>query len=140
MDNAAATFRGDRLIQEFGIDLREVGEGYARVSVTVQERFLNSHGIAHGALQFAVADAAFAVAANTAVEAVGVQWNLSVFRAARLGEELIGEARVVHRGRHLLVCELSVTTADGRLLARGQATALPATRESYRQIDLNNRS
>ena len=44
--------------------LLEAREGYARVSVRVQERFLNSHGIAHGTLVFAVADAAFAVAVN----------------------------------------------------------------------------
>ena len=131
MDNARATFDGDRLIQEFGMVLLEAGEGYARVSVTLQERFLNSHGIGHGALVFAVADAAFAVAVNAVTEAVGVQWNLNILRAARLGDELTGEARLVHRGSRLLVCELSVSTAGGRLVARGQATALPATRRSF---------
>lgn len=131
MNPIETTFQGDHLIQDFGMALLEAREGYARVSVRVQERFLNSHAIAHGTLVFAVADAAFAVAVNAVTEAVGVQWNLSIFRASRLGEELIGEAHVVHQGTKLLVCEMSVTGAGGRLLARGQATALPASRKSY---------
>lgn len=126
-----AAFEGDHLIHDLGMALVEAREGFARVSVRVQDRFLNSHGIAHGGLIFAVADAAFELAVNSIAEAVGVQWSLNIFRAARQGEELIGEARVVHRGSRLMVCELSVTGAEGRLLARGQSTALPASRESY---------
>lgn len=35
-------WRGDRLIQDFGMKLLEVKEGYARVSVKVEERFPNA--------------------------------------------------------------------------------------------------
>ena len=48
---------GDRLIQDFGMTLLEAREGYAKVSVPVRERFLNAHGIGHGVLLFAAADA-----------------------------------------------------------------------------------
>ena len=132
MDKIEATFRGDRLIHDLGMELLEAREGYARVSVRAEDRFLNSHGVAHGVLVFAVADAAFALAANGVTEAIGVQWSFGVFRAARAGETLIGEARAVHQGQRLIVCELSVTNGEGQLLARGQAMALPATRESFR--------
>ncbi len=121
----------DRLIQDFGMTLLAGEEGYAKVSVPVRERFLNAHGIGHGVLLFAAADAAFAISVNASVDAVGVQWSLNVFRAAKPGEEVIGESRILHKGRRSLVCELTVTSGDGRLLARGQATALPVPRGSH---------
>ena len=127
MERTQAIFRGDRLIQDFGMTLVEARDGYAKVSVVVADRFLNAHRIGHGVLLFAVADAAFALAVNSARDAVGVQWSLNAFRAAQLGETVFGEAAVIHTGRQSLVCELTVTAGDGRTLARGQATALPVT-------------
>ena len=131
MDRVQEIFREDRLIQDFGMKLLEGREGYAKVSVTVSERFLNAHRIGHGVLLFAVADAAFALSVNAAVDAVGVQWSLNVFRAAKSGETVIGESRIIHKGRQSMVCELVVTAGDGRLLAKGQSTALPVSREAY---------
>jgi hypothetical protein len=32
-----------------------------------------------------------------------------------------------------MVCELTVTGGDGRILARGQSTALPVSRTAYAQ-------
>jgi acyl-CoA thioesterase len=100
------------------------------VSVVVADRFLNAHRIGHGVLLFAAADAAFALAVNAARDAVGVQWSLNAFRAAQPGETVIGEAKVIHNGRQSLVCELTVTAGDGRVLAKGQSTALPVTPEA----------
>jgi acyl-CoA thioesterase len=128
MDRTQSIFQGDKLIQDFGMKLLEAREGFARVSVVVEERFLNAHNIAHGVLLFAAADAAFALSVNAAVDAVGVQWSLNVFRAAKPGETVIGESRVIHAGRQSMVCELTVTAGDGRVLAKGQSTALPLPR------------
>ncbi len=125
MDRAQEIFRKDRLIQDFGMRLLEARDGYARVSVVVAERFLNAHDIGHGVLLFAVADAAFALAVNATRDAVGVQWSLNAFRAARPGETVVGEARSIHAGRQSVVCELTITGDGGRLLAKGQSTALP---------------
>jgi acyl-CoA thioesterase len=130
MDRIQSIFQQDRLIQDFGMKLLEAREGSAKVSVVVEERFLNAHNIGHGVLLFAAADAAFALAVNAAVDAVGIQWSLNVFRAAKPGETVIGEARLLHAGRHSLVCELTVTAGDGRVLAKGQSTALPVSREA----------
>src|SRR5512134_17892 len=124
-------WNGDRLIQDFGMTLVEAREGYAKVSVPVRERFLNAHGIGHGVLLFAAADAAFALSVNAEVDAVGVQWSLNVFRAAKPGETVVGESRVIHKGRQSMVCELVVTAGDGRVLMKGQSTALPVSREAY---------
>ncbi|HEU4950087.1 MAG TPA: PaaI family thioesterase [Candidatus Deferrimicrobiaceae bacterium] len=131
MNRIEEIFRNDRLIQDFGMKLIEAREGYAKVSVAVEDRFLNAHKIGHGVLLFAAADAAFALSVNAVLDAVGVQWSLNVFRAAKPGETVIGESRFLHKGRQSMVCELTVTTGDGRLLAKGQSTALPVSREAF---------
>ncbi|HAM33640.1 MAG TPA: hypothetical protein DDX05_01495 [Deltaproteobacteria bacterium] len=131
MDRVEEIFRADRLIQHFGMKMVEAREGYAKVSVAVEERFLNAHNIGHGVLLFAAADAAFALSVNAVVDAVGVQWSLNILRAAKPGETVFGESRILHKGRQSMVCELTVTSGDGRLLARGQSTALPVSREAF---------
>lgn len=131
MDRVQEIFRADRLIQDFGMKLLEARDGYAKVSVEVEERFLNAHKIAHGVLLFAAADAAFALSVNAVTDSVGVQWSLNVFRAARPGETVIGESRILHKGRQSMVCELTVAAGDGRVLAKGQSTALPVSREAF---------
>jgi acyl-CoA thioesterase len=125
MDRIQAIVRGDRLRQHLGMKVLEAREGYAKVSVTVEERFLNAHGIGHGVLLFAAADIAFALAVNGSRDAVGVQWSFNAIRAAKPGETILGEARTIHAGRQSAVCDLTITAGDGRLLAKGQATALP---------------
>ena len=49
-----------------GIELLEVGEGSARIAMTVRPEMLNGFGIAHGGMIFAFADSAFALACNPA--------------------------------------------------------------------------
>lgn len=42
--------------------------------------------------------------------------------ASASGEDVIGEGRVLHRGRHLIQCEMSATTASGVKVAVGLAS------------------
>ena len=130
MDRVQEIYRGDRLMQDFGMKLIEAREGYAKLSVVVEERFLNAHNIGHGVLTFAIADAAFALSVNAVTDATGVNWGFNIIRAAKPGETLVGESRVIHKGRQQVVCELTVTTSEGRLLARGISTALPVSLEA----------
>ncbi len=133
MDRIGEIFRNDRLIQDFGMTLLEAREGYAKVSVVVEDRFLNAHNIAHGVLLFAAADAAFALSVNAVTDSLSIQWSLNVIRAAMPGETVIGESRIIHKGRKTMVCDLTVTGGDGRMLVKGQATALPVPRDTYEE-------
>ena len=123
----------DRLFELFGMDLEESREGYARVAATVTDVCLNSHDIAHGGFIFSLADVAFALAVNSVLPSVGVQWSLNLFRAALPGERVVAECGLIHRGRSMLVVDYTVRNGEGRLLAQGQATALPAPKERYAQ-------
>lgn len=116
---------GDRLIALYGIEVEEASEILSRVSAVVKEDFLQVHGLAHGAFIFALLDVAFALNVNAKLDAVAVQWSISQFRSGNLGERLTAECRLLHGGRRLMVVDLVVTGAEGKVIAKGQATAIP---------------
>jgi acyl-CoA thioesterase len=118
---------GDRLIPLFGIEVEEASDSLSRVSAVVKEDFLQVHGLAHGAFVFALIDIAFALNVNAKVDAVAVQWSISQFRSGQPGERLTAECRLLHGGRRLMVVDLTVTGAEGRVIAKGQATAVPVS-------------
>jgi acyl-CoA thioesterase len=115
----------DSMIRLFKMEVDEASEHLARVSAVVREEFLQLHDLAHGAFMFALMDVAFALTVNANVDAVAVQWSISQFRAAKLGDRVTAECRLLHTGRRLMVVDLQVVGAEGKVLAKGQATAIP---------------
>ncbi|MGO9612784.1 MAG: PaaI family thioesterase [Dissulfurispiraceae bacterium] len=130
MDRIKDIVKSDKLFDLFDMELLEASQGYARLRAEVKIEFLNAHGIAHGGLIFALLDVAFAVAVNSITDAVGVQWSFNMFRSSSLGDRITAEARVVHRGRSIMVVEFTAESEHTKkLLAQGMATALPLPRK-----------
>ncbi|OFW60684.1 MAG: hypothetical protein A2133_05645 [Actinobacteria bacterium RBG_16_64_13] len=113
------------MIRLFGIEVEEASELLTRVSAVVKEEFLQLHELAHGAFMFALMDVAFALTVNAKLDAVAVQWSISQFRSAKLGDNVTAECRLLHGGRRLMVVDLVILGSEGRVLAKGQATAIP---------------
>jgi acyl-CoA thioesterase len=102
----------------WGIKIEEAREDYARISMAVRADMLNSHGIAHGGMIFALADTAFAYVCNGANHAsVAAQASIVFLDKVREGETLIAEAQEVAREGRSGVTHVSVRTADGRTIA-----------------------
>ena len=126
MDRIQAILKGDMVFDLFKMEFVDGSEGYARLRAEVREEFSNAHNIAHGAMVFALLDVAFAIAVNSITDSVGVQWSFNMFRSASLGDHVIAEARVIHRGRSNMVVEFTAESEQtGKSLARGTAMALP---------------
>jgi acyl-CoA thioesterase len=124
-DRTAHAIAADSMIRLFGMEVEEASESLTRVSAVVKEEFLQLHDLAHGAFMFALMDVAFALTVNAKLDAVAVQWSISQFRSARLGDKVTAECRLLHGGRRLMVVELLAIGAEGKTLAKGQATAIP---------------
>jgi acyl-CoA thioesterase len=62
---AVEMFDADRASQALGIELVEVGQGYAVTRMRVTAAMVNGHGIVHGGYAFLFADTAFACACNS---------------------------------------------------------------------------
>ena len=125
-DDLGATIAAKMLANEgtgpaWGVEIDEVREGYARVRMRLRADMLNGHGSAHGGLVFSLADTAFAYACNSRnVRTVAAQASIVFLDAAREDEVLVAEAKEVALVGRSGVCNVSVTTADGRAIAEFQ--------------------
>jgi len=102
----------------WGIRIEEAREDYARISMLVRSDMLNSHGIAHGGMIFALADTAFAYVCNGANHAsVAAQASIVFLDKVSEGETLVAEATEVAREGRAGVTRVAVRTLDGRAIA-----------------------
>jgi acyl-CoA thioesterase len=102
----------------WGIRIEEAREGYARLSMVVRADMLNSHGIAHGGMIFALADTAFAYVCNGANHAsVAAQASIVFLDKVAERETLVAEATEVAREGRAGVTRVAVRTGDGRAIA-----------------------
>jgi acyl-CoA thioesterase len=100
------------------IELDEVREDYARVSMVVRADMLNSHGFAHGGMIFALADSAFAYVCNGANHAsMAAQASIIFLDKVAEGETLVAEASEVAREGRAGVTRVAVRTSGGRAVA-----------------------
>lgn len=60
-----AMHANDHAAQAMGIEIVDVGPGYAKLQMTVRKDMLNGHNMSHGGFLFAMADTAFAHACNS---------------------------------------------------------------------------
>ncbi len=99
-------------VRSLGIQVAEVGQGWARLVATVGPEHLNFHGFAHGSFLFALADEAFALACNSRGPAVARSTSMEFFLPVREGEQLEAMARELHLGRRSSTYVVEVRSRD----------------------------
>jgi len=78
----------------------------------------------HGAVMFAVCDAAFEAGVNSMDRpAVAVQVDIQYLSAAKVGDELTAHGIPVRIGRRMAAYRLELFNQDGKLISVSQATA-----------------
>lgn len=115
-------FGTDAHAQALGIQLVDEKAGWAKTQLTITEQHLNSLNTAHGAVIFAIADTALAVAANNTAEAMGIglQVTTSYLSMGRLGDALTAETKAVAVKNRIGNFTADVTNQDGELIATFQ--------------------
>jgi acyl-CoA thioesterase len=118
-DRVARTmFEAEGTGRAWDLQIEEVREDYARVSMVVRADMLNGHGFAHGGMIFALADSAFAYVCNGANHAsMAAQASIVFLDKVREGETLIAEATEVAREGRAGVTRVAVCAGDGRKVA-----------------------
>ena len=113
LERARSVFVRDRFATEAGCVIDEVGEGYARCSLTLEDRHRNALGAPMGGALFTLADFAFAVASNFDRD-VFVSTAADVhFMTAAKGSRLIAEARQIRGGRRTCLFSVEITDELG---------------------------
>jgi acyl-CoA thioesterase len=112
-----------------GMRLVAVGEGTARLEMTVREDMVNGHGIAHGGFVFTLADSAFAFACNSRNQVTVAQACDIVFVApARRGDLLVADARERTTFGRNAIYDITVTRGDEVVAEfRGRSRQLSGT-------------
>ena len=131
-----AILANDYATEWMGIEVLELGDGTATITMQLRKEMLNGFGIAHGGMLFALADTAFALSCNpaegsdkTITVASGVDINF--LKPGIPGRTLTAHGqRVVQQGRSG-VYDIRVTQdtpqGDEELLAvfRGRSRTIP---------------
>ena len=117
MDDIMAFVQRDRFARHVGIELLEVGKGWAKAQLALRPHHLNGVHTAHGGAIFALADLAFAAASNShGTVAVGINASISYVKAASEGT-LTAEAQETSCGPRLATYTVRVTDDTGDLVA-----------------------
>jgi len=110
---------------EIGLVFTELTPDGARAQLEVQPKLLQPMGIVHGGVYCSIIESMASVAAYTWLTAhgrgsvVGVNNNTDFLRAISHGT-VYGVAEPVHRGRRQQLWLVTISDADGRVVARGQ--------------------
>jgi acyl-CoA thioesterase len=128
--SADAMWSGDKASQGLGMEVLEVGSGWARLAMIVTERMLNGHGSCHGGFIFSLADSAFAFACNSHGQpSVAQHCTITYVAPGRLGMRLIADAQERQRGERSGIYDITVRDETGTVIAefRGHSRTLPGS-------------
>ena len=107
--------KGDRASTELlGMDVVEMTEGNAIVTMRVRDDMVNGHLIVHGGLVFTLADTAFAMACNsesTLVVSSGA--DITFFSPGHAGDLLTATAAIRSQRGRSIICDVEVRNSAG---------------------------
>lgn len=124
---AAEMWASDRASQHIGMEIAEVGEGRAVLTLLVRPEHCNGHGICHGGITFMLADSAFAFACNSRNQRTVAQHNaISYLAPGQEGDVLRAEAREVSLTGRSGLYDVTVTNQENQVIAafRGASRAI----------------
>ncbi|WP_299667122.1 hydroxyphenylacetyl-CoA thioesterase PaaI [uncultured Ruegeria sp.] len=115
---AAAMWGRDNASKWAGMELAEVDEGTATLTLQVADHHCNGHGICHGGVTFMLADSAFAFACNSRNQSTVAQHNVISFIApAQSGDLLTARATEQSLTGRSGIYDVTVTNQTGQKIA-----------------------
>ena len=114
-------------LRYLGVEMGMSGGGLGQVSLSVQPHHLQAAGQVHGGLIASLADTAMFRAVRSLLgpgqRTTTVELKVNFLESTSSGT-LTASARIANKGERLLVGDIEIMTADGRLIAQGLATFL----------------
>lgn len=108
-----------------GFKIVEISEGYVKGVMVTSKNMVNQVGGVHGGVIMAFADYLFGVVANMFEKpSVAVDFSISFFAPANIGVKLLGEGRVLRKGKRIVNVELTVSDEKDKTIAKALATAM----------------
>ncbi len=108
-----------------GIQVADLGEGFARLTLDFKEYLTHPFGYFHGGAIASLADSAGINAVLTTLNetenAVTLEMKINFF-APMKDAAIIAEAKVIHRGRRSAVSDVEVRSESGTVVAKAIVT------------------
>lgn len=127
---ADAMYRNDQASQSLGMEIVEVTEGRAVVTMVVRPDMVNGLEICHGGLIFALADSAMAFSSNSFNRfAIATHADIDWINPGRLGATLTATATQRHQRGRNAVTDAVVEDENGEVIAhfRGRTRQIEGT-------------
>jgi acyl-CoA thioesterase len=123
-----------------GLEVLEVRPRYAAVRMTVRPQMINGFGVCHGGVTFAVADSAFAFAANTHGRVtVSIDNSITYPSAVSTGDVLTAVATEESAANRIAFYAVRVTNQNGGLVAIFRGTVYRTRRGHFTDDDSGER-
>ncbi len=125
--SASAMWANDQASKWFGMEILEVDEGRAVLTLTVAAHHCNGVGLCHGGVSHALADSAFAFACNSRNTVTVAQHTVMSYLApGQLGDSLTATATEISLTGRSGIYDVRVTNQDNKLIAefRGMSRAI----------------
>jgi len=111
--------------QLLSMKIEEVREGYARLSIKIEEKHIQLLNTVHGGVMASLADSAAAWAiygsGNLEIVPVTVEMKINFLKPVKSGK-LVAEARNIHEGSRIFVSDVEVKDDKGSLIAKSLIT------------------
>lgn len=116
--NFIEMYKHDKFGNDAGVELKELNENHAIVTMTVGRQHLNAGGFVHGGALFLMADVAMAAMANfSQAPSVSIQSDMRFLAAGVEGDLLTAEAVEVLGRRSLYYSRVTITNQRGEMIA-----------------------
>jgi acyl-CoA thioesterase len=122
-----AMYANDHASKWLGIQIEELGPGYARMSMRVRRDMLNGHQTCHGGFLFTLADSAFAFSCNSRNDStVAAGCSIEFIRPGREGERLTATAQERVLSGRTGIYDATVVNEAGEIIAifRGKSARI----------------
>ena len=108
----------DTWSRNYKIKIVDMEDDYAKTELRIREDMNNFLGYTHGAIIFALADQAFAAAANSKGQvSVALHMSITFLAPARIGEKIMAEAKMVNSTKRTGLYDIKVYGEKERLIA-----------------------
>lgn len=108
----------DSASKGLGMQLISVEPGRAIIAMTITDKMVNGHNIAHGGYIFTLADSTFAFACNTYDQrCVAQQCAITYLNPGKLGDRLTARGVEKQRAGRSGIYDITVTRDDGTVIA-----------------------
>jgi acyl-CoA thioesterase len=115
------------MLRTLHIHLREIGEAYAIMEVTVDELHRNYFGGAHGGLIATLVDTVAFFPRQllpSGKSCTTTNLNVTYVRPAAMGDVLTARAELLHTGRRMASVAVTVKNQQDKLVAHGTVTLM----------------